>query len=321
MTIVINRAGETGFGNYSKGDIVLNLPSNQENLLLESGVAQRLDDQDDRLVMLASGVVIAPEEVAAAGLPAGVLLKSPSTGLLYGQTDNAGGYEALGGETVANTTVINNQQSLLGRALTGGMLTLVPPVWSPTPSPLPTVVSVPGVMPGYVVESVYCISAGSGALSLWDSDDGASADLGRRIFVSPNPPVAQTLYALPAPHLVRDMLLLKQSTLGSFLVCARHGNNADVPPYSNLSAVGVNASGNVLLGPCWLDSIQVVAPGSAGNLVLYAGTDTTFPQIVSIPYTSLSAGQVLRFSVGPSKLFGLRMAITTGGDFTVRYHL
>lgn len=45
----------------------------------------------------ASAVTIAIADLPTAGLPAGTLLRDPTTGLIYGQSDGAGGYAPLGG--------------------------------------------------------------------------------------------------------------------------------------------------------------------------------------------------------------------------------
>lgn len=50
----------------------------------------------------ATGVSIAPADLPTAGLPAGTLLRDPATGLIYGQSDGAGSYSALGGSTVSS---------------------------------------------------------------------------------------------------------------------------------------------------------------------------------------------------------------------------
>ena len=43
----------------------------------------------------ASAVTIAIADLPTAGLPAGTLLRDPTTGLIYGQSDGAGGYLSL----------------------------------------------------------------------------------------------------------------------------------------------------------------------------------------------------------------------------------
>jgi hypothetical protein len=55
MAIRIHRSGETIYGQFASGDVHINLPPNQENLLLESGIAVRLDEEDLEIV-LAGGV-------------------------------------------------------------------------------------------------------------------------------------------------------------------------------------------------------------------------------------------------------------------------
>lgn len=50
----------------------------------------------------ASGVSIAPAALPTAGIAAGTFLRDPATGLIYGQSDGAGGYSALGGSVVSS---------------------------------------------------------------------------------------------------------------------------------------------------------------------------------------------------------------------------
>jgi hypothetical protein len=55
MAIRINRAGETIFGQFGSGDVVINLPKHQENLLLEAGQAVRLDEEEIAIVLAGGG--------------------------------------------------------------------------------------------------------------------------------------------------------------------------------------------------------------------------------------------------------------------------
>lgn len=55
MAIRINRNGETIYGQYSSGDVIINLPPNQENLLLEGGIATLLDEGELQIVLAGSG--------------------------------------------------------------------------------------------------------------------------------------------------------------------------------------------------------------------------------------------------------------------------
>ena len=48
----------------------------------------------------ASAVTIAIADLATAGLPAGTILRDPTTGLIYGQSDGAGGYTSAFGGTM-----------------------------------------------------------------------------------------------------------------------------------------------------------------------------------------------------------------------------
>lgn len=55
MAIRINRNGETIYGQYSSGDVIINLPPNQENLLLEGGIATLLEEGELQIVLAGSG--------------------------------------------------------------------------------------------------------------------------------------------------------------------------------------------------------------------------------------------------------------------------
>lgn len=202
----------------------------------------------------------------------------------------------------------------LARAPSGGLLFALKTDSNPSVSPTAQVVA--GVYPGMIVESLYCMAAGSGALTLHDSSNGA-LNAAERVFRIAAP-AANTLYPLPTPHQVRSLLMGGQSTMGSWWVVARPAGDGDVPRYNNSFVVGVDAAGIVSPGPVYLDSIEVVAAGSANSLVLYEGTDTTFRQIHSIAFGSLAALSPIRLGVGPVRLNGLRAAVPTGGQFNFR---
>ena len=84
----------------------------------------------------ASAVTIAIADLATAGLPAGTILRDPTTGLIYGQSDGAGGYvpfgdntESQGVATIVPRQVVNNSGSAAnyvvcqpGEMLYGGFL-------------------------------------------------------------------------------------------------------------------------------------------------------------------------------------------------------
>lgn len=48
----------------------------------------------------ASGVSIAPAALPTANIPAGTFLRDPATGLIYGQSDGAGGYASVSGASL-----------------------------------------------------------------------------------------------------------------------------------------------------------------------------------------------------------------------------
>ena len=268
--------------------------------------------------VVAGTVFATPAHVVASPvpLPAGTLLADPASRQIYGQSDGLGGYTPLGGDPAGGGdtyNIVNNQQSL-GRAPTGGMLFALKTDSNPSVSPTAQVVA--GVYPGMIVESLYCMAAGSGALTLHDSSNGA-LNAAERVFRIAAP-AANMLYPLPTPHQVRSLLMGGQSTMGSFWVVARPAGDGDVPRYNNSFVVGVDAAGIVSPGPVYLDSIEVVAAGSANSLILYEGTDTTFRQIHSIAFGSLAALSPIRLGVGPVRLNGLRAAVPTGGQFNFR---
>lgn len=217
-----------------------------------------------------------------------------------------------GGDTTINQSIVNAAQAQ--RARTGGMLFALKTDSNPSVSP--TAQAVAGVYPGMVVESLYCMTAGSDAMTLHDSSNGA-LNAAERVF-RVAAPAANTLYPLPAPHQVRNLLMGGQSTMGTWWVVARPADGGDIPLYANAYTAGVDAAGIVSPGPVYLDSIEVVAAGSANSLVLYEGTDTTFRQIHSIAFGSLAALSPIRFGVGPVRLAGLRAAVPTGGQFNFR---
>jgi hypothetical protein len=203
-------------------------------------------------------------------------------------------------------------------ALIGGRLYRLPADTNPSGDGSTSAQIVHGVNAGMVIESIYCVTAGTGALNLHDSTNG-SLNAAERIH-SIASPAANTLYTLDKPLRVERRLMGGQTTLGSFLICAREYDGGDAPRNSSVAVTSVDASGVVLNGAGWFDSIQVVAPGSAGNLVVYAGQfqDADTPTLLSIAFGSLSAGQVIRLGAGLVRVPGLSIAITTGGQFNVR---
>ena len=113
----------------------------------------------------------------------------------------------------------------LARAPSGGLLFALKTDSNPSVSPTAQVVA--GVYPGMIVESLYCMAAGSGALTLHDSSNGA-LNAAERVFRIAAP-AANTLYPLPTPHQVRSLLMGGQSTMGNWWVVARPAGDGDVP--------------------------------------------------------------------------------------------
>jgi hypothetical protein len=81
MAIRIHRSGETIYGQFASGDVHINLPPHQENLLLESGIAVLLEEEDLQIVLAggSSGATISnwANRANPADVPEGTIIQCP----------------------------------------------------------------------------------------------------------------------------------------------------------------------------------------------------------------------------------------------------
>lgn len=197
----------------------------------------------------------------------------------------------------------------------GGYLFRLPSASIPALAPAPTVQTIIGLPPGWVLEAMYCVAAGTGALTLYDSSLGTVTTPSERVFTVPTP-AALTMYPLPKPTTIARLAVAQQSALGEWWVVARPNNAEDLPLLDSLMSVGMDANGQPVVGATFLDHIQVVSAGSSGNLVVYLGSDNTYPVLLTIPFGSLPTTPI-RLGVGPVHVPSLYVTLPTGGKINV----
>lgn len=187
------------------------------------------------------------------------------------------------------------------------------------PSITPTAQAFPGIFRGSVVEALFCIAAGSGALTITDTSDGAQ-NAAERVFRIAAP-AAMTRYLLPSPITVENCLTAAQATLGTWVAVHRPPDGGDIPSHRSSRVRPVAAAAVVFAAPTYIEAIEVVAPGSAGSLTVRVTQDNDFAQLFSVAYTALSAGQIIKFGDGPVKFPAMNIsALPTGCELLVHYY-
>lgn len=208
---------------------------------------------------------------AATGIPVGTLLQDPSTGLVYGQADGAGGVEPVYPFDPADNPAFASQFRVNSRVL-------------PTRRIVVTATGLVHLGPCAVV-GVHCLATGSAGTAMLDDGVDASVAAQRRFTAAYN---ASGLAAGTYYPQVLDRTTARLFATGAYFTNTTSGawaldviDGTDVPGVEGSGSLYevayVSASGLVsaLTGDAYIGSIQLLAPGSAGSLIPYDDTAAT----------------------------------------------